>query len=98
MRTDGMRPRRSQSEAPDVVRDVTDEKAPPDNKGQNRRHRGTRSRVLGGTLLPAHPVGRQQGQSDGDEVLFEVERAEGVPVTVVLQCWPDVDAKVPVHN
>jgi hypothetical protein len=78
---------------------VTDQKAPPDDEGKDRSQRGARSRgFIYARLPPANPVGRQQCQPDGDEMLLEVEEAEDLPVTSALQVWPDVDAKVQIHD
>ena len=74
---------------------MTDQKAPPDDEGKDRGQRGARSRGFAGTRLPpANPVGRQQRQPDGDEMLLDVEEAEGLPVSSALQLGPDIDAEV----
>src|SRR5580765_8052104 len=92
MRSGEMVARKSRPEASDVVHDVSDQKAPPDDEGKDERHGRSRSRGFVGTRPPpANPVSRQECQPDGDEMLLEVEEAERRPVAGAVQLGPDVD-------
>ena len=48
--------------------------------------------------LPANPIGRQQRQPDGDEMLLEIKETERLPMAGALQIGPDVDAEVQVDG
>src|SRR6476660_3485105 len=99
MQTCGTGARTSRREASDVVHDMSDQKAPPDDEGKDRGQGGSRSRGFVGTRLPpANPVSRQECQPDRDEMLLEVEEAERRPLAGALQLGPDVDAKVQVQD
>src|SRR6476646_3969439 len=99
MRSGETRARTSCPEASDVVHDVSDQKAPPDDEGKDRGHGGSRSRGFVGTRLPpTNPVGRKECQPDSDEMFLEVEEAERRPVAGALQPGSDVDAEVQVHD
>src|SRR5262245_21510599 len=99
MRSGETRARTSRPEASDVVHDVSDQKAPPDDEGKDRGHGGSRSRgFLRARLPPANPVSRQECQPDSDEMFLEVEKAERRPVTGAFQLGSDVDAEIQVHD
>jgi hypothetical protein len=99
MRTCETRARASWPEAHDIVQDVSDQKAPPDDEGKDQGQGGRRSgRFVGSLLSPTNPIGWQQRQSDGDEMLFEVKETKRLPMAGVLQIRPDVDAEVHVEG
>jgi hypothetical protein len=87
-------------EAHDVVQDVSGEEAPPDDEGKDQGQGSGRWRggFDGPLLSPANPVGWQQRQPDGDEVLLEVEESKRLPMTRALQIGPNVDAEGHVKN
>src|SRR6266404_7328427 len=75
----------SRPKAHDVVHDVTNQEAPPDDESKDG---GQGSARQGGLVCarppPANPIGRQQSQPDGDEILLEIQEAQGLPVTTAL--------------
>ena len=99
MRTCETRARASSPEAHDVVQDVSDQKTPPDGEGKDRRQSGRCSgRFVGTLLLPTNPIGRQQRESDGNEMLFEVKEAKRLPLASTLQVGPDIGAEWQVQD
>src|SRR5262245_3209934 len=89
----------SSPETHDVVQDVTDQKAPPDDEAKDEGKGGCRSRIVVGKLLaPTNPIGRQQCHADGDEMLLEIKDSKRRPLTGSLQVGPDMDAEWQVHN
>ena len=94
MRTCETTARASSPETHDVVQDVSDQKAPPDDEGKDQGQGGRRSgRFVGSLLPPTNPIGRQQRQSDGDEMLLEVKEAQRLPMAGALQVGPDIGAE-----
>src|SRR5262245_40022273 len=87
------------SEAHDVVQDVTNQKAPQDDEGEDQGQRGRHSgRFCGSLLSPTNPIGRQQRQSNGSEMLLDVKETERRPMASELQIGPDVDAEAQVDD
>src|SRR6516164_10203519 len=73
----------SRSEPHDIVRDVTDEEAPPNNERQNGcQRRRCPVAFIGKWLTPAYPICWQQAEADRNEILLEIE--ETMPVTIAL--------------
>src|SRR5215472_14203133 len=89
----------SRSEPHDVVRDVADEKAPPNNErendGQGRRCPIT---FIGKWLTPAYPICWQQAEADRNEILLEIEETERVPVTIAFQVGLNVNLEVKIDD
>src|SRR5262249_57954353 len=99
MRTCETRARASWPEAHGIVQDVSDQKAPPDDEGKDQGQGGRRSgRLVDSLLSPTNPIGRQQRQSDGDEMLFEVKETKRLPMAGALQVGPDIDAEWQVQD
>ena len=87
MRTSATLRRNSRTEAQDIVEDVADQIAPPYDEGENSGQRGARcSQVVGERPPPTHPIGRQQPESNRDEMLFEVEQTERREVASRSNC------------
>ena len=55
-------------------------------------------RFVGTPLPPTNPIGRQQRQPDGNEMLLEIKETERLPMAGALQTGPDVDAEVQVEG
>jgi hypothetical protein len=87
-------------EAHDVVQDVSDEKAPPDDEGkdQGQGGGGRLGGFVGILLLPTNPVGRRQRQPDGDEMLLKIEESKGLPMAGALQSRSNGNAETQVHD
>src|SRR5262245_16803886 len=96
-RTGETRAQKSLTESPDVIHEMADQERPPDDEGNNCSQHGAHSmRLIGAWPAPKDPIGRQQSQSDGNEVLFEVEQPERRPMPVALQCGPDLDTEIQI--
>ena len=89
----------SSPETHDIVQDVTDQKAPPDDEGKDQGQGGRRSRGFVGSLLsPTNPIGGQHCQPDGDEMLLEIKNTKRRPMSGALQVGPDMDAEWQVQT
>ena len=78
---------------------MTDQEAPPDDDGEDRgQGRAGPPRFARQGSPPAEPVGRQQGKPDRDEMLLDVEKAERIEMTRLLQRGPDVDTEVQIDG
>src|SRR5579862_1633886 len=90
---------RTSSEAPDVVDDVTDEEAPPNNERKDSGQGCLDLAALIDTrLTPADPICRQHAQADHDEIFLEIEETERVPVPVALQVGLNINLEVEVDD
>src|SRR4029077_193814 len=99
MRTCETRTRASSPEPHDIIQDVSDQKAPPDDEGKDQGKRGRHSgRFVVWLLSPTNPIGRQPRQSDGDEVLLEIEDTERWPMAGSLQVGPNIDAEWQIQD
>jgi hypothetical protein len=94
-----MRELTSRPEPRDIVDDVTDEEAPPNNEpkdgGQGCR---CQAALIGKRPTPACPVCRQQAQADRNEILLEIEEPERAPVTIAFQVRLNVNLEVQVDE
>src|SRR5215472_16819802 len=89
----------SRSEPHDIVRDVTDEEAPPNNERQNGgQGRGYAVAFNGKRLTPAYPICWQQAEADRNEILLEIEETERMPVTIAFQVGLNVNLEVEIDD
>src|SRR5262245_48562991 len=91
--------RLSCTETEDVVEDVADQIAPPDDEREDRGQRGSQSaEILCQRPAPRHPVSRQQSEANGNEMLLEVEETEGPEMSVALELRPDVNTEIKIND
>src|SRR5215813_1492559 len=98
-RSDEILERTLRPEAHNIIYDVTDEEAPPNNKPKDggQGHLSPAA-LIGKRPTPAYPICRQQAQADRNEILLQIEKTERVPVTIAFQVGLDVNLEVQVDD
>jgi hypothetical protein len=94
-----MQAQTSRPKTHDVIHDVTDEKAPPNNKPKDRgQSRRCPAALIGMRPPPTYPICWQQAEADCSEILLKIEKAESMPVTVAFQIRLNVNFEVQVDD
>jgi hypothetical protein len=78
---------------------MADEKTPPHDESEDGGQGGSCSPgLIDDWPTPADPVGRQQAQAYGDEILLEVEETHRPPIMIAFQRRLDIDLEGQVDD
>src|SRR5262245_26839679 len=87
----------SRSKPPDIIDDMTNQEAEPDDRREQYGQPLARTVVLRvASILPEVPIRGENPHADGDGMLLELEEALRLPEAGLLDRDPDVDAKLGV--